>query len=101
MTVSVDEAKRIAELARLRFTDAELEPMAREMEKILDYVKKLEEVDTSEVEPMTHVHDKIHVEDKSDGLREDVVSDRISRDDALSNAPDSTGEFFVVPKVID
>ncbi len=95
MAIPIEEVKRVAELARLRFTEEELNRMAGELEKILAYVRKLEEVDTSDVEPMSHVHDD------AGRLREDDVERRINRDEALSNAPDTDGKFFRVPKVIE
>lgn len=95
MGIPLEEVKRVAELARLRFTDQELIRMAGELEKILTYVRKLEEVDTSNVEPMSHVHGD------TSRLREDDNVQRINRDEALSNAPDTDGKFFRVPKVIE
>ncbi|MCZ6757287.1 MAG: Asp-tRNA(Asn)/Glu-tRNA(Gln) amidotransferase subunit GatC [Bacteroidetes bacterium] len=95
MAISIEEVTRVAELARLRFSEEELRRMAGELEKILEYVRKLEEIDTSDVVPMTHVHDDFGT------LREDRVEPHISRDEALSNAPDTDGKFFRVPKVIE
>ena len=95
MGIPLEEVKRVAELARLRFTDEELIRMAGELEKILTYVRKLDEVDTSNVEPMSRVHGD------TGRLREDDNVQRINRDEALSNAPDTDGKFFRVPKVIE
>ncbi|GMQ81443.1 MAG: Asp-tRNA(Asn)/Glu-tRNA(Gln) amidotransferase subunit GatC [Rhodothermia bacterium] len=95
MAIPIKEVRRVAELARLRFTEEELNRMARELEKMLAYVRKLEEVDISDVEPMSHVHND------AGRLREDEVERRINRDEALSNAPESDGKFFRVPKVIE
>ena len=101
MPVSIKETKRIADLARLRFSDDELSRMATEMGKILGYVRKLEEVDTTDVEPLIHVHDQSDVQTKINRLRKDIPDGRTSREEALSNAPKTDGEFFVVPKVIE
>ena len=57
MSISREEVRHIAKLARLSFTEAEEEILSQDMSKILDYVSTLNEVDTSNVEPMTHVHD--------------------------------------------
>ncbi len=95
MAIPLDEVRKIAELARLRFSDDELEKMAGELEKILKYIRKLEELDTSLVEPMSHVHNDSEV------LRVDERFQSTSRDQALSNAPDSDGKYFRVPKVIE
>jgi len=95
MKVTPDEVDYIAELARLDFSAEEKSALASEMSHILDYVEKLNELDTSNVEPMTHVMDLYNVG------RDDVVQERITREQGLSNAPDSDGEYFRVPKVID
>lgn len=95
MSVSIDEVRRIARLARLQFTPEEEQRLAREMSAILDYMTALEELDTSGVEPMTHVLDLTNV------ARPDVAESRITRDEALSNAPDADDQYFRVPKVIE
>ena len=95
MAIPLEEVRKIAKLARLRFSEDELARMADELEKILNYVRKLEELDTSHVEPMAHVHIDL------EALRDDVRTDATSREEALSNAPDSDGTYFRVPKVID
>ncbi len=94
MSISREEVRHIAKLARLSFTEAEEEILSQDMSKILDYVSTLNEVDTSNVEPMTHVHDLAHA------VRPDSVQERITHEDALKNAPDADGEYFRVPKVI-
>lgn len=95
MSVTRDDVRHIASLARLRFTEPEAERMAAEMTRILDYVEKLRELDTDGVPPMAHVLDLHNV------FRPDGVAERISREDALRNAPDADGEFVRVPKVIE
>ena len=94
MAISREEVRHIAKLARLEFTEAEEETLAEDMSRILDYMDMLNELDTSEVEPMTHVLDLAHV------VRADSVKKRISQEDALRNAPDTDGDYFKVPKVI-
>lgn len=94
MAISREEVRHIAKLARLEFTEEEEEVLAGDMSRILDYMDMLNELDTSEVEPMTHVLDLAHV------VRTDSVEKRISQEDALKNAPDTDGEYFRVPKVI-
>ena len=69
--------------------------MAQQMSSILDYMAKLNELDTEHVPPMSHVLDLNNV------FREDVVETRITREEALRNAPESDGEYFRVPKVIE
>ncbi len=94
MSVSVEDVKYIAELARLSFSDEEQERLAGELNAILAYMAKLDELDTSAVEPMTHVLDVNNV------FRAEEVEQRITHDEALKNAPDADSDYFRVPKVI-
>ncbi|MBU2446048.1 MAG: Asp-tRNA(Asn)/Glu-tRNA(Gln) amidotransferase subunit GatC [Bacteroidetes bacterium] len=94
MAVTQEEVKRIAKLAKLSLTEEEEISLQKELSSILDYMDKLNEIDTSDVEPLSH---PIPVENV---FREDKVEKSISREDALKNAPDATEEFFKVPKVI-
>jgi aspartyl-tRNA(Asn)/glutamyl-tRNA(Gln) amidotransferase subunit C len=95
--MSLDKAtvKRVATLARIRVPEADLEPLAAELSKILTWIEELNEVDTSSVEPMARV-----VKMKLP-MREDVVTDGERRDDILKNAPNATAQFFTVPKVVE
>lgn len=95
MSVSIEEVRYIAALARLEFSESEEERLAREMSKILGYMDKLNELDTTGVEPMSHVLDLRNV------FRPDAHEQRISHEEALRNAPDTDGEYFRVPKVIE
>ncbi len=95
MKVSIEQVRHIATLARLAFSPEEERQLASDLTRILDYVEKLEELDVSGVEPMSHVLELNNV------VRSDEAHTRISRADALSNAPDSDAEYFRVPKVID
>ncbi|MCE1274829.1 MAG: Asp-tRNA(Asn)/Glu-tRNA(Gln) amidotransferase subunit GatC [Chlorobiaceae bacterium] len=94
MSVTLQDVAYIAELARLRFTEAEQEKMTRELNMILHYVEKLNQVDTEGVEPLSSIHDQSNV------LREDVEIPSLSNAQALKNAPDHQDRFFKVPKVI-
>ena len=94
MSVSIKDVKYIAELARLEFAEEDLERLAGEMNDILAYMDKLNELPTDGVEPMTHVLDVKNV------FRKEGVAQRISHDEALKNAPEADGEYFRVPKVI-
>jgi aspartyl-tRNA(Asn)/glutamyl-tRNA(Gln) amidotransferase subunit C len=94
MSVSREEVRHIADLARLDFSEDGEEKMADELGDILDYVDKLNELDTSGVPPMSHVLDV------TDVSRPDEVESRIDRDQALESAPDTDGTYFRVPKVI-
>lgn len=94
MAVSKQDVKKIAELARLEFSDSEIEDYTLEMNKILGYVDKLNELDTSNIKPLSHPIENINV------FREDVNKTSINRENALKNAPNRSSEHFKVPKVI-
>ncbi len=94
MTVSKADVEYIATLARLSFNDDEKEAMTHDLNEILTYVEKLNELDTEAVEPLSNIGDRTNV------LREDAPKASISNQDALKNAPDSQDRFFKVPKVI-
>jgi aspartyl-tRNA(Asn)/glutamyl-tRNA(Gln) amidotransferase subunit C len=95
MSVSPEQARHIAKLARIAMSDAELERLVPELNNILGWVEQLGEVDTDGVEPLATVVDqKLR-------LRDDVVNDGNIREDVLANAPDAQHGFFAVPKVIE
>jgi aspartyl-tRNA(Asn)/glutamyl-tRNA(Gln) amidotransferase subunit C len=94
MKVSKNDIEYIAKLAKLKFDDGEAAKMQDEMNKILQYVDKLNELDTSGIEPLSHVIDLKNVD------REDAVNQTLTSDDILGNAPAKTEKFFRVPKVI-
>ena len=95
MRVTTDDVRHIASLARLRFSEDEQERLAGDLSRILDYVDQLDELDTSAVPPMAHVFEA------PAAFRPDRAEQRILRDDALANAPDTDGTYFRVPKVIE
>ena len=94
MSVTTKDVAYIAELARLSFTEAEKEKMTSELNAILHYVEKLNEVDTEGIEPLSSIHDQVNV------LREDPRQESMPNETALMNAPDKVDRFFRVPKVI-
>ena len=95
MSVSPDQVRHIAKLARIAMSDAELERLVPELNAIIGWVEQLAEVDTEGVEPLTAV-----IEQKL-RLREDAVTDGDIRDQVLANAPQAQHGFFAVPKVIE
>ncbi|RMH54007.1 MAG: Asp-tRNA(Asn)/Glu-tRNA(Gln) amidotransferase subunit GatC [Bacteroidetes bacterium] len=95
MAVSIEDVRYIAALARLRFAEAEEQRLAEQMSTMLEYVGQLQTLDTTGVPPMSHVLDLVNV------MREDVVQTRISREEALRNAPDADEAYFRVPRVIE
>jgi len=95
MSVSNEQVRHIAKLARIGMGDAEIEALVPELNNILGWVEQLGEVDTDGVEPLTAVIEK------KLRLRDDVVNDGNIRDDVLANAPEAQHGFFAVPKVIE
>jgi len=85
----------VANLARLEVTEKETEKFTAQLNDILLYIDKLNELDTKGVEPMSHA---IAL---TNAFREDTVVNSIGTEQTLANAPDARGEFFRVPKVID
>ena len=84
----------LSNLARLEFNAAEKEGIKKDLQRMIHFVEKLGELDTSGVEPLLHMSPEINV------LREDRLQASVSRDQALANAPDTDGTYFKVPKVI-
>ncbi|HHP7242795.1 MAG TPA: Asp-tRNA(Asn)/Glu-tRNA(Gln) amidotransferase subunit GatC [Cyclobacteriaceae bacterium] len=95
MKINRDTLHRIAHLARLEFDPASEGQMIKDMEEILTWVEKLEEVDTEGVEPLTNMSHEMNV------FREDVVGEHLPHERALLNAPKKDSDYFRVPKVID
>jgi len=85
---------KLAHLARLKFDVAEKEEIKKDLQKMIAFVEKLNELDTTGVEPLLHMSDEVNA------LREDEVKGSISREDALKGAPVHDEQFFKVPKVI-
>lgn len=95
MSVSPEQVRHIAKLARIAMSDEEVERLVPELNNILGWVEQLGEVNTDRVEPLTAV-----IEQKL-RLREDAVTDGDCRDEVLANAPAAEHGFFAVPKVIE
>jgi len=95
MSVDADTVRRIAHLARMGMSDAEVEHLKGELNAMLAFVEQLAEVDVTDVEPMTSV---TPMEMKK---RADVVTDGGIPDDIVKNAPATEDHFFVVPKVVE
>ena len=95
MSVTAEQVRHIARLARIAMSDEEIAALAPELNNILGWVEQLAEVDTDGVEPLTAVIDqKLR-------LRDDAVTDGDCRDAVLANAPAAEHGFFAVPKVIE
>ena len=85
---------KLAHLSRLRFNENERSGIKKDLQNMIAFVEKLNELDLEGVEPLLHVSEEKNV------LREDEIKGSISRDDALKNAPEHDEKFFKVPKVI-
>ncbi|MDP2301082.1 MAG: Asp-tRNA(Asn)/Glu-tRNA(Gln) amidotransferase subunit GatC [Ignavibacteria bacterium] len=94
MSVSQSDVKYIAGLAKLKFEDSEIDSLTEQLNSILFYIDKLNQLDTSDVEPLSY---PVEIELN---MRDDILKASVSRKEALSNAPDSNDEYFKVPKVI-
>lgn len=86
--------ENLAKLSRLTFNDQEKTEIRKDLQQMISFIEKLNEVDTDGVQPLLHMSDNINI------LREDVVRGSIPREEGLKNAPDADGIFFKVPKVI-
>ena len=94
MNISTDEVRHVAKLARLQLAEEEVGPLTEQLDRILSYVAKLNELDTTGVAPTTHALSL------QNAFREDQVKPSLPREEALANAPQDNGESFVVPRVI-
>ena len=111
MKVSEKDVAYVADLANLELTEPERERMVRDLNSILEYMDRLNELDTSRVEPMAQVSDRYGVDESKQGSerfayasRDDIhngLRESLPHEVALENAPDSDGTFFKVPKVIE
>jgi aspartyl-tRNA(Asn)/glutamyl-tRNA(Gln) amidotransferase subunit C len=111
MKVTDKDVSYVADLANLELTDDERSRMVRDLNSILDYVDRLNELNTDSVEPMAQVSDRYGVDQPKQGserfayaAREDILNGlrkSLPHEEALANAPDPDENFFQVPKVIE
>lgn len=90
-----NEVKKIAKLAYLDLDESQLAKFKAEINSILGYVQKLDDADVSKVSAMSHVHGSANV------FREDIAQKTLTNEEALKNAPDTSGRFIRVPIIID
>lgn len=95
MKVDQSTLRKIAHLARLEFKEEDEEGMLKSMTEILDWVEKLNEVDTENVEPLKNMSTEVNA------LREDEVKNTLTHDQGLKNAPNKDSDYFRVPKVLE
>jgi len=96
MAITKDDVKYVSTLARIQMNDKELEAFTGQLDKILEYMKKLNELNTDKVKPSSHILDVKNVQ------REDELNTpSLTNKEALAEGPDTEGGFFKVPKVIE
>ena len=95
MTIDKQTVYKVADLARIAIKDNEVDALTKEMNKILTFMEKLNELDTSDVKPLVYMNEEANV------WREDIVKQEISTVDGLKNAAEHNDHFFFVPKIID
>lgn len=97
MVRKIDQAqvRKVAKLSRLELTEAEVEEFTGQLSAILDYVEKMNQLNTDDVEPMAHCLPISNV------FRRDEIKESLGTEKTLANAPQRDGEFFKVPKILD
>jgi len=93
--IDAEQVRKVARLARLELTEAEIEEFTGQLGAILEYVEKMNELDTSNVEPLAHCLPISNV------FRADEVRESLGTDKTLANAPQRDGPFFKVPKILE
>jgi aspartyl-tRNA(Asn)/glutamyl-tRNA(Gln) amidotransferase subunit C len=94
MQVNDELIDKLARLSMLQFNEVEREEIKADLQKIIGFVDKLKELDTTGVEPLMHMSENVDV------LREDIPGNMLTREEALKNAPHHDDQYFKVPKVI-
>ena len=95
MKINDDLVQHIAHLARLEFQGEDLKAIKGDMQNIISFMDKLSELDTEEIEPLIFMSDEVNV------LREDLVEQTVTSEQALKNAPKKDSDYFRIPKVLD
>ncbi len=93
--LDLDAVKKVAQLANLELSETELQEMAKHLGGILDYVEVLKQVDTENIEPLAHPIEVVNV------FRDDEPTEMLPREQALQNAPETDGKYFVVPAILN
>ncbi len=95
MKLDLQTVEKLAELAKLEFTEQEKEALLNDLNRILEFMDKLNELDTTGVEPLVYMNDEVNV------LRADEVIQVLTHEEALLNAPKKDSDYFRVPKVLE
>ncbi len=95
MSTDIQTIRKLAHLARLEFNEEKEQEVLGDLNKILNWVDKLSELDTDNIEPLTHMTAEVNV------MREDVAENTVTHEEALLNAPKKDSDYFRVPKVLE
>lgn len=95
MKLDLQTVEKLAELAKLEFTEEEKAELLNDLNRILEFMDKLNELDTTGVEPLVYMNDEVNV------LRADEVIQELTHEEALLNAPKKDSDYFRVPKVLE
>jgi aspartyl-tRNA(Asn)/glutamyl-tRNA(Gln) amidotransferase subunit C len=93
--IDLEQVEKVAKLARLQLDDEEKGQFAGQLSSILEYIEKMEQLDTGAAEPLAHCLDVFN------NFREDKPAKSLGTEKTLKNAPQQDGEFFLVPKILD
>lgn len=93
--ISHDEVKKIARLSRLYLSENEVEIFGSQLNSILQYIEQLNALDTKDIEPTSHIIPLKNI------VRDDIKASSLTVKEAMKNAPDGTGKFYRVPKIIE
>jgi aspartyl-tRNA(Asn)/glutamyl-tRNA(Gln) amidotransferase subunit C len=95
MSTDIQTIRKLAHLSRLEFNEEKEQEVLKDLNKILNWVDQLRELDTENVEPLTHMSAEMNV------MREDIAENTVTHEQALSNAPKKDSNYFRVPKVME
>jgi aspartyl-tRNA(Asn)/glutamyl-tRNA(Gln) amidotransferase subunit C len=95
MSTDIQTIRKLAHLSRLEFNEEKEQEVLKDLNKILNWVDQLRELDTENVEPLTHMSAEMNV------MREDVAANTVTHEQALLNAPKKDSNYFRVPKVME
>ena len=95
MKIDKKTVSKIAKLSKLKFNEEEGELILKDMNKMLDFIVQLNELDTDDIEPLVHMSDEVNK------LRKDINKEQTSQKEALKNSPEKDSTYFKLPKVLD
>ena len=95
MNTDIQTIRGLAHLARLEFNETKEQEMLSDLNKILNWMDKLNELNTDHVEPLIHMTEEVNV------MREDVAKNTVTHEEGLRNAPKKDSDYFRVPKVLE